>query len=98
MITRNKGGLASYADLNKAGFNKALLKTSLKSNRINRIDKGLYQLSEGISLSNPDLVIISIKAPNILDYCPIYWIKGLMSKNEDVLTDITLNSSQIFTQ
>lgn len=60
---KQKGGLASYADLSKAGFNKALLTTNLKCNRINRIDKGLYQLSEGVSLSNPDLVIISIKIP-----------------------------------
>ncbi|MCK5654703.1 MAG: transcriptional regulator [Candidatus Aureabacteria bacterium] len=60
---KKKGGLASYADLSKAGFNKNLLKTSLKCNRINRIDKGLYQLSEGMSFSNPDLVIISIKVP-----------------------------------
>lgn len=61
-LTR-KGGLASYAEINKAGFNKALLKTSLKSNRIIRIDRGLYRLSKGTSVSNLDLVAISIRIP-----------------------------------
>jgi len=56
-----RGGLASYAEISKAGFNKALLKTSLKSNHISRIDRGLYMLFEGMSISSPDLVVISIK-------------------------------------
>ncbi|MCQ9206790.1 MAG: transcriptional regulator [Omnitrophica bacterium] len=60
---RKKGGMASYSELSKAGFNKTLLKTSLKNNRVNRIDRGLYCLSEGMSFSNPDLVAISIKIP-----------------------------------
>ncbi len=60
---RRRGGLASYAEISKAGFNKSLLKTSLKSNRISRLDRGLYKLSEGTSISNPDLVVISIKIP-----------------------------------
>ena len=37
---RRRGGLASYAEISKAGFNKALLKTSLKFNRISRLDRG----------------------------------------------------------
>lgn len=60
---RRRGGLASYAEISKAGFNKALLKISLKANHITRLDRGLYRLSEGISISNPDLVAISIKIP-----------------------------------
>ncbi len=60
---RKKGGMASYSELSKAGFNKTLLKTSLKNNRVNRIDRGLYRLSEGMSFSNPDLIAISIKIP-----------------------------------
>lgn len=60
---RKRGGLASYAEISKAGFNKALLKTSLKSNRISRLDRGLYKLSQGISISNPDFVAVSIKIP-----------------------------------
>lgn len=60
---RKKGGMASYSELSKAGFNKTLLKTSLKNNRVNRVDRGLYRLSENMSFSNPDLVAISIKIP-----------------------------------
>lgn len=59
---KKNGGLASCAEIIKAGFNKALLKISLDSGRINKIDRGLYRLSEGDSFSNPDLVAISIKA------------------------------------
>jgi len=60
---RKKGGMASYSELNKAGFNKALIKVSLTNDNIKRIDRGLYSLSEGMSFSNPDLVAISIKIP-----------------------------------
>ena len=60
---REKGGMAGYSELKEAGFNKALLKTSLKNKNIKRMDRGLYYLSEGMSFSNPDLVAISIKIP-----------------------------------
>lgn len=60
---RREGGLASYAEISKAGFNKALLKTSLKANRVSRLDRGLYKLSQGMSISNPDFVAVSIKIP-----------------------------------
>jgi len=60
---KKKGGMASYSELNKAGFNKALIKVSLANKNVKRIDRGLYCLSEGMSFSNPDLVAISIKIP-----------------------------------
>ena len=60
---KKKGGMVSYARIIDAGFNKALLKTSLNSGRINRIDRGLYSLSEGVSFPNPDLTAISIRVP-----------------------------------
>lgn len=60
---KKRGGLVSYAEIVKAGFNKALLKACLNSNFISKIDRGLYRLSGGESFSNPDLVAISIKAP-----------------------------------
>jgi predicted transcriptional regulator of viral defense system len=60
---REKGGMAGYSELKKVGFNKAILKISLKNKNIKRIDRGLYCLSEGMSFSNPDLVAISIKIP-----------------------------------
>ena len=60
---KQKGGMASFSELDKAGFNKALIKSSLISNNIQKLDRGLYSLSEGMSFSNPDLVAISIKIP-----------------------------------
>ena len=60
---KKRRGLASYAEIKEAGFNKALIKVSLNSGRIQKVDRALYELSEGISVSNPDLVAISIKAP-----------------------------------
>ena len=57
------GGVASYAEIIGAGFNKAHLKASLNSGRIQKVDRGLYRLSDGISLANPDLVAVSIKVP-----------------------------------
>ncbi len=61
---KKKGGLASYAEIIEAGFNKVLLKTSLTSKRIHKIDRGLYRLSEGASFSYPDLVATSMRIPN----------------------------------
>lgn len=59
-----KGGLASYADIIEAGFSKVILKESLKSKQIQKIDRGLYRLSKGGSHPNPDLVATSIKIPH----------------------------------
>ena len=60
---KQKGGMASFSELDKAGFNKALIKVSLVNENIKRLDRGLYSLSEDMSSSNPDLVAISIKIP-----------------------------------
>jgi len=60
---KQKGGMASFSELDKAGFNKAIIKVSLANENINRLDRGLYSLSEGMSFSNPDLIAISIKIP-----------------------------------
>lgn len=60
---KKMGVLSSYAEIIKAGFNKALIKTSLNSGRIKKVDRGLYRLSDGISLPIPDLVAVAIKVP-----------------------------------
>ena len=60
---KKRGGLASYAEICEAGFTRILLRNGLKSKRIVRLDRGLYKLSEGASVSNPDLVAVSIKIP-----------------------------------
>ncbi len=63
IFLKKRGGLASYAEIVEAGFNKTLLKAGLNSKRIHKIDRGLYRLSEGDSLSHPDLVAVSIRIP-----------------------------------
>lgn len=60
---KKKGGLAGYAEIIEAGFGKALLKAVLDSGRIQKVDRGLYRISEGSTLPIPDLVAISIKIP-----------------------------------
>jgi len=42
--------VASYAKIIEAGFYKALLKTNLDSCKIQKVDCGLYRLSDGASL------------------------------------------------
>lgn len=58
-----RGGLAGYAEIIGAGFNKAILKSVLSSGQIQKIDRGLYRLSAGSLLANPDIVAASIKVP-----------------------------------
>ena len=61
---KKRGGLASYGEIYEAGFNRTSLGKSLNSGEIQKLDRGLYRLSTGISLSNPDLVAVSIKVSN----------------------------------
>jgi len=58
---KKRGGMVSYKEIIKAGFNKAFLKDNLDSGRIQKVDRALYRLSDGFTLSNPDLVAVSIK-------------------------------------
>ena len=58
---KKKGGMVSYKEIIKAGFNKAFLKDNLNSGRIQKVDRALYRLSDDFTLLNPDLVAVSIK-------------------------------------
>ncbi|OGC34391.1 hypothetical protein A2462_00825 [candidate division WOR-1 bacterium RIFOXYC2_FULL_41_25] len=60
---RKKDGIVSYAEILGAGFDKSMLRKSLDSNEIQKLDRGLYQLATGVSLSNPDLAAVVIKVP-----------------------------------
>ena len=60
---KKRGGLAGYAEILKAGLNKTIVKSALNSGKIQKIDRGLYQLSGGNLLSNPDIVATFIKVP-----------------------------------
>jgi len=58
---KKKGGMVSYKEIIKAGFSKVFLKDNLDSGQIQKVDRALYGLSDGVTLSNPDLVAVSIK-------------------------------------
>lgn len=58
---KKRGGMVSYKETIEAGFNKAFLRDNLDSGLIQKIDRALYRLSDGFTLSNPDLVAVSIK-------------------------------------
>ena len=60
---KKRGGLAGYAEIIEAGFNKDILESVLISGEIQKIDRGLYRLTAGTLLANPDLVAASIKVP-----------------------------------
>ncbi|MCJ7813863.1 MAG: type IV toxin-antitoxin system AbiEi family antitoxin domain-containing protein [Candidatus Atribacteria bacterium] len=58
---KKRGGMVSYKEIIKAGFNKAFLRNNLDSGQIQKVDRALYRLSDDFTLSNPDLVAVSIK-------------------------------------
>ena len=58
---KKRGGMVSYKEIIKAGFNKAFLRGNLDSGRIQKVDRALYRLSNSFTLSNPDLAAVSIK-------------------------------------
>ena len=60
---KEKHGIAAFSDIRRAGFHKATLGALTRSGQISKIDRGLYRLSSGASLSNPDFVAVSVKAP-----------------------------------
>jgi predicted transcriptional regulator of viral defense system len=61
---REKGGLAGYSEIIKAGFDKSYIRANIKAGKIIKKDSALYSLPGGNKLSNPDFTIISIKIPN----------------------------------
>jgi len=58
---KKRGGMVSYKEIIKAGFNKAFLRNNLDSGQIQKVDRALYRLSDDFTLSTPDLVAVSIK-------------------------------------
>ncbi|RLC34540.1 MAG: transcriptional regulator [Candidatus Nealsonbacteria bacterium] len=63
---KKRGGMVSYKEIIKAGFNKAFLRGNLDSGRIQKVDRALYRLSNSFTLSNPDLVAVSIKVSKVV--------------------------------
>ena len=60
---KERHGIAAFSEIRKAGL-AAPLKALQRSGKVEKANRGLYRLSSGESLSNPDLVAVSIKAPH----------------------------------
>lgn len=59
---RNKG-IQRFSAMLKAGFHRLEIKSLFESGEIEKIGRGIYRLKNGRSLSNPDLVTVSLQAP-----------------------------------
>jgi predicted transcriptional regulator of viral defense system len=60
---KGKHGMAAFSEIKAAGFDKKTLKALTESGQVKKTARALYRLSEDFDLSNPDLVAVSIKAP-----------------------------------
>jgi predicted transcriptional regulator of viral defense system len=60
---KKKGGMASYAEIIRAGFDKANIRNEINHGLVQKIDRGLYRLASGDTFSHPDLVAAAIKIP-----------------------------------
>ena len=60
---KQNGGFASYSNLLKAGFYKALINEALVSRQIERLSRGVYSLTSNSDISHPDFVIVSAMIP-----------------------------------
>lgn len=61
---KEKGGIAGYSEIIKAGFDKSYIRAAVNAGEIKKKDSALYGLPGKNTLSNPDLTIVSIKAPD----------------------------------
>lgn len=60
---KGRHGMVSFSEIRGAGFDKKTLKSLTESGQVTKTARALYRLSEDFDLSNPDLVAVSIKAP-----------------------------------
>lgn len=60
---KSHGGIVHFSALLKEGFHPDLLNTLEKEGKVEKIVRGIYQLSDYHISSHPDLVIASLQAP-----------------------------------
>ena len=65
-IFRNHGGILRMREALEFGITRTTLYSMLDSGLIERLHRGLYRLTDLPSLGNPDLVAVSLKAPNAI--------------------------------
>lgn len=61
---KEKGGVARFSAILKAGFHPDSIAVLIKTGKVEKIGKGLYQLTGSYPSSYPDLVTVSLQAPN----------------------------------
>ncbi len=59
---KNKG-ILRFSQVLETGFHREQLKSLLEAGKVEKIGYGLYRLKNAPSLSNPDLVTVSLRAP-----------------------------------
>jgi len=63
-IFRNHGGLMRTAEAIKAGIHPRTLYAMRDAGTLERLSRGLYRLTTGLPLGNPDLVTVALKVPD----------------------------------
>lgn len=63
---RKNGGILRWAEATKLGIHDATLAQLVENGVLDRISRGLYRLADLPSLGNPDLVVVSRKAPQAI--------------------------------
>jgi len=63
-IFRKHGGILGTAAAIREGIHPTTLYSMRDSGRVEQLCRGLYRLSDGLPLANPDLVTIAVKIPN----------------------------------
>lgn len=62
-IIENHGGTIRMSEALNAGINRYTLYSMLEEGKLERLSRGLYQLTEKTMISDPDLVIIAKRIP-----------------------------------
>ncbi|NLB35463.1 MAG: transcriptional regulator [Elusimicrobia bacterium] len=85
---KNRGGIASFSEIIGAGFNKVTIQKSIKAGHVEKLDRGIYVSSEGITLPYPDFAVVSIKVPQgvicLLSALSYYDLTDEIPKHVDV--------------
>jgi predicted transcriptional regulator of viral defense system len=63
-IFRNRGGMLKTGEALSAGIHPRTLYEMERSRILEKLNRGLYRLTDLPALGNPDLVIVALKVPN----------------------------------
>lgn len=60
---QERGGLMRMMDAVRAGIHRSTLRAMLEQGELEKVSRGLYQLTNDQSLSHPDLAVVAVKVP-----------------------------------